>query len=94
MDFLASRFDHGRCFAGMRDVRWSWPERLLRAATAPLLPFVMSWRWGRVIWAKRRNRGKLIATLPLQLLLFGVWAAGESCGYLRGTGRSCRRLFY
>jgi hypothetical protein len=36
----------------------------------------------------------LIATLPLQILLFGMWAAGEGWGYLRGTGRSCRRLFY
>jgi hypothetical protein len=93
-DFLISRFDHGRCFAGMRAAGWNWPTRLLRASTAPMLPVIMLWRWGRRCWAKRRNRRKLIATLPLQVLLFGMWAVGEGWGYLRGTGRSCRRLFY
>jgi hypothetical protein len=93
-DFLVSRFDHGRCFAGMRPAGWSWPEKLLRASTAPVLPLILSWRWSRVCWAKRRNRRILLATLPLQILLFGMWAVGEGWGYLRGTGRSCRRLFY
>jgi hypothetical protein len=59
-----------------------------------VLPLILGWRLWRLCWAKRRNRRKLIATLPLQILLFGMWAAGEGCGYLRGTGRSCRRLFY
>jgi len=94
VEFLTSRFDHGRCFAGMRPSVRGWPERLLRAATAPVLPLIMGWRWGRVCWAKRRNRRILLATLPLQILLFGMWAAGEGWGYLRGPGPSCRRLFY
>jgi Glycosyl transferase family 2 len=93
-DFLTSRFDHGRCFAGMRRSGWSWPQRLLRALTAPALPLIMSWRLGHVCWVKGRNRQKLIGTAPLQILLFSIWAAGEGWGYLRGTGRSCRRLFY
>jgi hypothetical protein len=93
-DFLASRFEHGRCFAAMRPDSAAWPVRLLRAATAPLLPPLFLWRWGRAYWSKGRNRAKLIATLPLQLLLFSVWAGGEACGYLAGGGRSCRRIFY
>jgi glycosyltransferase involved in cell wall biosynthesis len=92
--FLASRFDHGRCFAAMRPDGVGWPARLVRAAAAPLLPPLFLWRWGRAYWSKGRNRAKLIATLPLQLLLFSVWAGGEACGYLAGGGRSCRRLFY
>jgi len=94
IDFFTSRFDHGRCFAGMRLSAGRWPERLLRASTAPVLPLIIGWRWGRVCWAKRRNRRMLLATLPMQVLLFGMWAAGEGWGYLRGPGPSCRRLFY
>lgn len=92
--FLLSRFDHGRCFAGMRAATWSRGQRLTRAVLAPVLPPLLLWRWSRVYWAKRRHRRRLIQTLPLQLALFGMWAAGEACGYLLGTGRSCRRLFY
>jgi hypothetical protein len=92
--FLASRFDHGRCFAGMRGAQWDVTRRCLRAATAAALPGLLLWRWSRVYWAKGRFRGKLLATLPQQIALFGVWALGEAAGYLAGTGRSCRRLFY
>lgn len=93
-DFLLSRFDHGRCFAAMRGAEWRWPRRLFHATASPVLPLVMVWRWSRTFWAKRRYRQKLLFTLPLQLLLFGFWAAGECWGYLAGRGRSCRRLFY
>ena len=92
--FAISRFDHGRCFAGMRAATWPWPNRLVRAILAPVLPPLLLWRYSRVYLQKRRHRRWLIATLPLQIVLFGIWAAGEACGYLAGTGRSCRRLFY
>jgi len=87
--FLSSRFDHGRCFAGMRGSRWSLSRRWFRAGTAVALPLLLLWRSSGVYWAKGRHRGQLVATLPLQAMLFGVWALGEA-----GTGRSCRRLFY
>ncbi len=94
MDYLRTRYDHGRCFAGMRSKALGLPERLARAATAPLLPLLLLWRWGRVYWPKGRYRGQLLATLPLQLLLFGNWARGELMGYLRGAGDSCASLYY
>lgn len=93
-EFLASRFDHGRCFAGMRAAGWSGGKRLVYAGGTTVLPFLQLWRWSRVFWAKRRHRGRLLLSLPLQVLLFGVWAAGEAAGYVRGAGTSCRRLFY
>lgn len=93
-EFLRSRIDHGRCYAGMRSARAGAIERLVRAATAPALPFVFLWRWGRVYVAKRRHLSMLLLTLPHQGLLFGAWALGEFLGYARGPGRSCRRLFY
>jgi glycosyltransferase involved in cell wall biosynthesis len=93
-DFFRSRFDHGRCFAGMRALDLSPGERGLRALTAPLLPIVLLWRWGSRYWRKNHDRTKFLLTLPLQLLLFGNWAWGECIGYCFGTGQSCRRLFY
>lgn len=93
-DFFRTRFDHGRCFAGMRALDLSPGERALRALTAPLLPGVLLWRWGSRYWRKNRDRNKFVLTLPLQLLLFGNWAWGECVGYCFGTGQSCRRLFY
>jgi len=93
-DFLRTRRDHGRCFAAMRIDRASKSERLLRAATTPLLPFIFLMRWGRRYWAHRRRRREFVLTLPLQFLLFGNWALGEFEGYCFGSGFSCQKLFY
>lgn len=93
-DFLATRFDHGRCFAAMRMQGGSRGQRAARALSAPLLPFLLLWRWGRSYWAKRRRRRQFLLTLPLQLLLFGNWALGEFAGYVWGAGESCERLYY
>lgn len=93
-DFFRTRYDHGRCFAAMRAARAGRLERLLRAATAPLLPALLLWRLGCPFWTKRRYRLKFAATAPLQLLLLASWACGEMAGYWRGSGRSCSRLFY
>lgn len=90
--FLQSRYDHGRCFAGMRET--GRVERLLRLITAPVLPFVFLWRWGRHYFSKGMYRSKFVLTLPHQFILFGNWARGELAGYLRGTGHSCEKLFY
>lgn len=94
LDFLRTRVDHGRCYGGMRVRSRPLRERLVRAATCPLIPFVLVTRWGRLYVAKRRRLDMFVLTLPLQLLLFGTWALGELVGYLRGPGRSCSRLFY
>jgi glycosyltransferase involved in cell wall biosynthesis len=92
--FLRTRYHHGRCFAGMRVRDAPWPTRLGYAASTVLLPAVLSWRWGRGFWPKRRQRLRFALTQPMQVALFAVWACGEACGYLRGTGRSCEQLFY
>lgn len=93
-DFLATRYLHGRCFAGMRIAGRSWPERVARAMTTPLLPALQLARWTRGIWPKRAERSRYLLSMPLQLLLFASWAWGECCGYLLGTGDTCRRLHY
>jgi hypothetical protein len=93
-DYLRTRFDHGRCFAAMRVEHSGWAVRALRALSAPAVPLVLCARWSRVILRKPRRRALYLSTLPMQLLLFSVWAAGEAVGYLFGRGLSCRRLFY
>jgi hypothetical protein len=93
-DYLLRRFDHGRCYGAMSSAGLSWSARVLRIAAAPLLPFVLLARWSRRFWARGRYRGKLIATLPLQLLMFGWWIAGETVGRVFGAGKSCSRLYY
>ncbi|MEO8484234.1 MAG: glycosyltransferase family 2 protein [Acidobacteriota bacterium] len=92
--YLRTRYHHGRCFAGMRVARASPAARAGRALTTPVLPFVLLWRWTRGFWPKRSRRGRYLLTMPAQLLLFTVWSWGEACGYLRGSGRTCERLFY
>lgn len=93
-DFLATRYLHGRCFAGMRVAGRSRFERLARAMTTPLLPPLQLARWTRGIWPKRAERTRYVLSMPLLLLLFTAWAWGECCGYLLGTGDTCRRLHY
>lgn len=93
-DYALTRFHHGRCFGAMRMQGRPWWQRLGLAAAAPLVPWVLCGRWSRVIWRKRRRRVIYLATLPLQLALFSIWATGEFCGYLFGPGKACRKLFY
>ena len=94
IDFFQTRHAHGRCFAGMRVQRASRAERIVRAATTPLLPVLFLQRWGRRYWACGRRRREFLLTLPLQILLFGQWALGELTGYCFGSGQSCQSLLY
>lgn len=93
-DYFRTRYDHGRCFAGMRVMNASPGVRFLRALSTPLVPFVLVWRWTRGYWPKGRGRARYLLTLPAQLALFAMWAWGEARGYLGGSGDSCGRLFY
>lgn len=93
-DFLRTRRDHGRCFAAMRNQQLTRVARLLRGLSTPLLPWVFLLRWGRRYWTRNRRRREFLLTLPLQFLLFGLWALGEFDGYFFGSNRSCQKLFY
>lgn len=93
-DFLESRYLHGCCFGGMRLAGAGPGTRGLRAASTAAVPLLLAARWTRGFWPKRRHRIRFMLTLPGQLVLFAVWAAGEAWGYLRGPGRSCEHLFY
>ena len=92
--FLLTRFTHGRCYAAMRCADSGRTERFLRLLSTPFVPVLLLYRWSRRFWPKKRQRGRLVLSLPLQLILFACWSAGEFIGYLAGSGKSCGKLFY
>ena len=93
-DYFRTRYDHGRCFAGMRVQGASAGVRFARMLSTPLVPFVLLWRWTRGFWPKKTHRARYVLTIPAQLALFTMWAIGEARGYVGGSGTSCSRLFY
>jgi hypothetical protein len=93
-DYLFTRFDHGRCYGAMSSEGMPLASRIVRILAAPVLPPLLLLRWARRYWSRGRFRSKLIATLPLQLLMFSWWVAGETVGRVFGSGQSCDRLYY
>ena len=87
--FLARRFHHGRCFAGMRVARWSALRRAGYALGTLLLPLLFLARVVRAVAPKRRYLRQFILALPFSVLAMVSWSVGECCGYLTGAGRSC-----
>ena len=87
--FRRQRFHYGRWFAADR-VRG--PGRLLYAALCPVLPLLLTWRLGRIAFARGRAR-RFLRALPWIVGFEAVWAFGEFCGYLLGRGSSDRQVF-
>ncbi len=94
LEFLGSRYHHGRCFAAMRSAETTRLERWLRALTVPMLPALGLFRQTRRFWPKGRYRREFLLAAPLLFLFHVSWAWGELWGYLRGPGRSSSQLFY
>jgi glycosyltransferase involved in cell wall biosynthesis len=94
LDYFRTRYDHGRCFAGMRVKDASPFVRVMRVLSTPGVPFLLVWRWTRGFWPKGQHRARYLLTIPAQLVLFTMWAVGEARGYASGSGGSCGRLFY
>jgi hypothetical protein len=87
--FLRQRFHYGRWFAAER-IRG--PQRFLHAAVSPALPFLLTFRLGRLAFA-RGHAGRYLSALPWILPFQTAWAAGEFCGYVFGRGTSNRQVF-
>ena len=67
---------HGRHWAERR----RRPAVALHAASAPLVPAVLTVRAARTVSGKGRHRLRFVAVSPLVLLFFGCWAVGELVG--------------
>jgi hypothetical protein len=88
----AIHFHNGRAIAGFRRTRGMSGEDWLRMAAALVLPLARTWRAVRVVWAKRRHRRELLASVPLILWLDFVQGVGHLLGYALGPGDSPGRM--
>jgi glycosyltransferase involved in cell wall biosynthesis len=91
--FLVRRFNHGRCFAGMRLASSSILLRFLYGAGSLLLPFILMARVITTVLTKRRYLRQFCFSLHFVLLAVLAWSLGELCGYFGGAGKSCSRLW-
>ncbi|MGH9859879.1 MAG: glycosyltransferase [Candidatus Acidiferrales bacterium] len=88
---VAERYDFGRLYGSLRVKDASVAKRVLLAAAALLLPFLLTARVLLTAFRKRHHRWQSIRTLPHLLLLSGVWAWGELLGYLTAKLPATRR---
>jgi len=82
--FVIQRLRHGMQFGRERASRLPWPQRALYIALSPTIPLIFLLRIARRVFGKRRNRTKLILSLPALVLFLLAWSLGELLGYLRG----------
>ncbi len=94
LEFLRSRYHHGRCHAAMRLTETLPYQRWWLVLAVPMVPYLLLWRQLKSFWPKRRHRLRFVMTIPLMLLFHYGWAWGELWGYLRGPGRSCAQILY
>lgn len=90
--FLIRRFQHGRCFAGMRLAKSGFVKRSAYALGSFLLPFIFFTRIVARITPKKRHLAKFFLSLPIIALAIVSWSLGECCGYLSGAGKSCAHV--
>lgn len=81
------RFRHGQHHARLQAEGQSRAVALLRAAAAPIVPFLLTARGAQAVWSRRRLRLRFLLTLPLLLWAHGWWATGEAFGYVDYAAR-------
>lgn len=82
---LRQRYRHGRVHGRRRST--GSPARVrAAAATAPLVPLLMTARALRAAWRRPDHRRSSASSTPLLLLLYSAWAAGELRGRLDVAG--------
>jgi glycosyltransferase involved in cell wall biosynthesis len=91
-EFTLHRYWHGRCFGAGRIRGCGWTTRLARAATCPLVPFLLTARLIRDVPPDLAYRRLMWLSLPYAFMYHVAWALGELDGYLRGPGPACTRL--
>jgi hypothetical protein len=79
--FVRQRLLHGRVYGRQRGARMARAQNLVRVPLAVLVPVVLAYRTGREVFARRRLRGRFLASLPPLLVFDGAWAIGEARGH-------------
>jgi hypothetical protein len=91
-EFARQYYRNAREFAALRARQFSRMARLAHIMTAPALPPLLLFRRIRAVWGKKRNRGRLVISIPLLAFFVLCWSAGEIKGYLLpDNSRSCAR---
>ena len=80
--FARQRSRHGRLFAYQRGGGASRVRHAIGVLASPLVPFLMTARVMRNVFAKKRYRRQAIAALPVVFALNAVWAFAEARGHL------------
>lgn len=80
--FARQRLKHGRLYPRQRGGHFTRPRHLVGIVASPLVPFLMTMRVVRNVFAKRRHRGRAIAALPIIFAQNIVWAWAEALGHL------------
>jgi hypothetical protein len=84
---VRQRFRHGQQHARLQAEGQPRVTALLRAAAAPVVPFLLAARGAQAVWSRRRLRLRFVLTLPLLLWAHCWWATGEAFGYVDHAAR-------
>lgn len=80
--FARQRIRHGRLYPLQRGRQFGTRRHLIGVLAAPLVPFVMTSRVLKQVFAKKRYRAEAIAALPLIFAQNVVWAYAEALGHI------------
>ena len=82
-ELIALRYSHGLGYARDRREFGEGGKKLIaKILASPIVPFLMTLRLARA--CAREDLRRFLAALPIVLLLYLVWVAGETVGYLTG----------
>jgi hypothetical protein len=80
--FLRQRLEHGWKYGHQRGAHFGVARNLLGVAAAPLVPFLLTIRVLREVFARGRYRLRALTSLPLIFGFNVAWAAAEAAGHL------------
>lgn len=86
--FARQRSKHGRLYAHQRGPGFTRARHAIGILGSPAVPFLMTARVFRNVFAKRRFLAQAIAALPLIFALNVVWAFAEARGHLERLVKS------
>jgi len=90
--YLYQRYLYSRSYAGMLAQSAGPARRLAMGLASFALPPVLLARIVSRVWATKRHRADLLASLPLQAVFTVGWAAGEVAGWWAGPGDALQRV--
>ena len=80
--FARQRLEHGRRYGHQRGEHFTPARNAVGILASPAVPFLMTLRVLRQVFAKGRYRGRAVAALPTIVAYNAVWAYAEARGHL------------